>query len=121
VGWAGYEPHVGVLDAPGLQHLFAATTGFPTRVWRLEGEPFELEAWRRVVLPVANRTWAKLHGAVPAAAGRLGHAVAGAITHLRGWRRPEGDRVQLSGSVRAVPPAAGHGTGLIAVAVRPRG
>jgi SAM-dependent methyltransferase len=120
-GWSGYEPHVGVLDADSLRQLVASSTGLPTVVWRLEGEPFELAPWRQVVMPVANRTWATIHGLLPEAAGRIGHVVAGLITHMRGWRQPHDDRVQLSGSVRAVPPTAGHGTGLIAVAVRPAG
>lgn len=110
-GWSGYAPHVGPLDAPGLQRLLtAAAPDAAIRVWRLEGDPFHLGDVRRVVQPLANRLWARLGPLLGPLTHRLARPAAGLADLARTHAGP-----QLLPEVQAVPADEGHGTGLLGV------
>ncbi|MDP8978365.1 MAG: class I SAM-dependent methyltransferase, partial [Actinomycetota bacterium] len=108
-GWSGYAPHVGVLDADGLQRLLRRHAGPEATVWRLEGEVFELDGVRRLLHPVVNRVWGRAAGAMPGPC----HILGGWATGVLGRVRPGGD--VRTDDVRLAPPAEGSGTGLIGV------
>ncbi|MBW3601998.1 MAG: class I SAM-dependent methyltransferase [Actinobacteria bacterium] len=107
--WSGYAPHVGVLDAGGLERLLRGHAGPDAIVWRLEGEVFALDGVRRLLHPLVNRAWGLAAGAAPGACHTLGGWVAGVLGRVR-----PGGRVRTD-DVRLVPPAEGSGTGLLGV------
>lgn len=106
---SGYAPHVGVLDADGLEALLAEATGLPVQVWRLEGEAFHVGGMERLVLPVANRVVGGLRRSAP--------GIMDAASHLWarvGAARPRRARPHVP-AVRAVRAPEGHGSGLVAM------
>jgi SAM-dependent methyltransferase len=110
-GWSGYSPHVGCLDAAGLEGLLRLTA--PTAqvsVWRMEGDPFHLGPVRRVVQPVANRLWTRVGPLL----GPLAHRAIGPAASLADLARTHAGP-ELTPEVHAVPASEGHGTGLIGV------
>ncbi|CAN5201790.1 hypothetical protein BH20ACT9_BH20ACT9_21590 [soil metagenome] len=108
-GWSGYAPHVGVLDAAGFERLLRGHAGPDATVWRLEGEVFTLDAFRRLLHPVVNRVWGRVAGAVPGAC----HTLGGWATGVLGRVRPGGE--VRTDDVHLVRPAEGSGTGLLGV------
>lgn len=115
-GWSGYAPHIGCVDPAGLQRLLTTATGQPATVWRLEGEPFDLNLLRRVGEPVVNRVWGWVSAHVPALAVRLG----GGAARVAGPARTRAGAA-VPDDVRAVPPDEGQGTGLLGVVRAPLG
>lgn len=119
--WSGYAPHIGPLDADALRALLeraalvAAPEAAEAMVWRLEGDPFSLGPVKRVVQPIANRTWTLVEPYL----ARVTHRLAGPAAALA-------DRVRdtatagVAPHVHAVPAPRGRGTGLLGV-VRRRG
>jgi SAM-dependent methyltransferase len=116
---SGYGPHVGCVDAAGLEHLLTAASGSPAQVWRLEGPAFAVGRLRRVLEPTANRAWAGAQRLAPRGAERLasaaGRAVArGLPTRDRHDGAVPGGRVpEALLDVRVVPADRGCGTGLV--------
>ncbi|MPZ74045.1 MAG: methyltransferase domain-containing protein [Nitriliruptorales bacterium] len=110
-GSSGYAPHIGCLDAPGLQTVLqnAAPTAQVT-VWRLEGDPFHLGRVRRLVQPVANRLWT----AVGPLLGPVAHRIAGPAASFADLARTHAGP-ELAPEVRALPASEGSGTGLVGV------
>ncbi|HWH33446.1 MAG TPA: methyltransferase domain-containing protein [Egibacteraceae bacterium] len=106
---SGYAPHVGVLDAAGLEGLLAEATGLPVQVWRLEGEAFHVGGLERLVLPMANRAVGGLRRSVP--------GIMDAASHL--WTRVGAARPRRAQphvpAVRPVRASEGRGSGLVAV------
>jgi SAM-dependent methyltransferase len=107
-GWSGYGPHVGVLDADGLERLLGSATDGAARVWRMEGEAFRVGAVERVLLPLANRAVAVARARVPSMLDVCGHA----FTRL-GNVLPDRP-ARASHEVSALPPHEGQGSGLLA-------
>lgn len=116
-GSSGYAPHVGPLDFMGLKAVLTEATGYPAKVWRIDGPSFELGKMQQLIEPVANRAWALLTRRAPRIANRIASAV--------GARR-RGDAT----SYKPAPSASefsvsadnhGSGTGLIAAVYRPVG
>lgn len=120
-GWSGYPPHIGPLDYDGLRDVVtSATGGWPVRVWRLDGPLFRL-GWRaRLVEPVLNRVW----GAAQRSAPALSRSIAAQTARLAAGLRRGDDGYVLEaarlGPVVAEQRRDGPGTGLLAVAERPR-
>jgi len=112
-GWSGYAPHVGCVDAPALRRLLTDATGQPATVWRLEGDPFALNAVRRIGEPVVNRVWGWVSTHVPELAVRLG----GGAAKVAGASRTRADAPVPE--IRAVAPDGGEGTGLLGVVRAP--
>lgn len=113
-GWSGYAPHIGCMDPAGLLRLLTTATGQPATVWRLEGEPFDLNLVRRVGEPVVNRVWGWVSAHVPALAVRLGSGAA----RVAGPTRTRA-HAAVPNNVRAVPPDEGQGAGLLGVVRAP--
>lgn len=113
-GWSGYAPHVGCVDPAGFERLLATATGQPATVWRLEGAPFSLGLLRRIGEPVVNRVWGWFSARAPGLAVRAG----GSAARVAGSGRTRTD-ASVPGDVRAVPPEAGTGTGLLGVVRAP--
>ncbi len=109
-GWSGYAPHVGPVDARRLRDLLSRATGSPVRVWRMEGDAFASGPVRRVLQPLANRTWTRLSPALGPVASRLARPAAAVADLARRHAGPD-----LVPAVRAVAPDRGRGTGLLAV------
>lgn len=110
-GWSGYAPHVGCLDAPGLEGLLRlAAPHAQVSVWRMEGAPFHLGPIRRVVQPLANRLWT----GVGPLLGPLAHRVIGPAASFADLARTHAGP-ELTPEVHAVPANEGTGTGLIGV------
>lgn len=113
-GWSGYAPHVGCLDPTSLETLLSEATGQPAQVWRLEGQPFTLNAVRRFGEPVVNRAWGWVSAHLPGVAVRLG----GGAARVAGPARTRAGS-PVPTDVRAVPPDGGAGTGLLGVVRAP--
>jgi len=113
-GWSGYAPHVGCLDPGGLRRLLADCTGQDATVWRLCGEPFRLNAVRRVGEPAVNRVWGWMTSHLPGLAVRLG----GGAARVAGAARTHHE-APVPDDVRAVSPLHGEGTGLLGVVQAP--
>jgi SAM-dependent methyltransferase len=114
--WSGYEPHIGTVDAAGLEHLLTAATGRSATVWRLEGPAFAVGPVRRVLEPLGNRAWAGLQRALPGAAARvagtagaaLAAAPAGGVPALAGRE----DLLRVT-AVAAIDHSQSNGSGLL--------
>lgn len=109
--WSGYGPHIGTLNAAGLEDLLR-NIGLDGVVWRMEGGPFDLGRMQRIAHPVANRLWSSLikhasHATFAAAAA--GSSVAPLFFGLG----TAGGRFRET-SVQIVPPDHGKGVGLFA-------
>lgn len=113
-GWSGYAPHVGCVDAHGLQRLLGEATGQPTAVWRLEGQPFHLNVGRRIGEPLVNRVWGWVSTHAPGLAVRLG----GGAAQVNGAARTR-TQAPVPEDVRAVPADQGRGSGLLGVVRAP--
>jgi hypothetical protein len=113
-GWSGYAPHVGCVDAPTLHRLVSEQTGWPVTVLRIQGPGFDLSRFARVGVPVANRAWT--------ATQRLAKPLADALTRAGGrlGRHPTRAAKVDETAFTITPAQVGTGTGLLAVATRPR-
>jgi SAM-dependent methyltransferase len=109
-GWSGYAPHVGSLDANAMLALLEEATGCAPVVWRLDGEPFQLDTARRVLQPVANRVWGRVVSTAPALAHQAGRVVTALSSRIRRHRG-----VTAAAQVRAQPAHVGEGTGLLGI------
>lgn len=87
--WSGYGPHIGTVDAAGLEHLLVAATGRPATVWRLDGPAFRVGGLRRLLEPLGNRTLNAVDRVAPQVVPRLARG-AGRITTKRSSRIPDG-------------------------------
>ena len=115
-GWSGYAPHIGVLDPISLAQLLADATGWPHAVWRLVGGPFALGLRERVGEPAVNRARSGLGRLAPKRLAALEQA----SSRARSPRTPP-----VVTPVTAIAAGGGHraaraGSGLLAVAARPR-
>jgi len=119
-GWSGYAPHVGPVDAGGLARVVAeGTGGWPVRVLRIGGPTFTLTRGGALVQGVANRVWTRASGLVAPLEG----AATGLLHRLTRDRPPADVPAEGSWTVTEVGPGDGGwraGTGLVAVATRPR-
>ena len=111
--WSGYAPHVGCVDAGGLERLLRDATGAEPVIWRLEGEPWALPRHRAWLEAGLNRVWGWLNTRLPRAAATLGGTAARvAPSYSRMVDR------EIPTAVAAVPPTAGSGTGLLGIVTR---
>lgn len=119
-GWSGYAPHVGQVDAAGLARAVReGTGGWPVTVLRIGGPTFSLTRAGALVQGVANRLWTRASGLV----APLEPVATGLLHRVTRDRPPADVPAEGSWTVAEVGPGDGGwraGTGLVAVATRPR-